>query len=569
MADRRPEAYITGIGAVTPIGVGRKKLWSSLLANESGAGPITLFDPEDFDVRIAAECTDFDPESFMDRKVAARTDRFAQMGFASAKLALEDAEGWDVLDNNPERVGLILGSGIGGVTSMETTQATIDSKGPSRVNPFAVTKIMPNSAAAHIGIQLGIQGPSITGALACTCGTDMMGLGYDLIRRGDADLVLCGASEAGLAPVIVAGFIAMRAMSRRNEEPEGACRPYDVHHSGFLIGEASAVIVLESAESVERRGSEPYAKITGVGRTTDAYNLTDPDPKGYGIMRAMQLAVAEAGLEGEQIGYINPHGTGTVAGDGPESQAMAEINPNVKVSATKSTLGHSLGASGAVETAICALAIKERMIPPMRNLTKVAEGCADLDYVVDVPREAPALEAALCANLGAGDHLPGMRMPSVSLRSTAGDPVDLSTLTGTTVVFCYPLTGRPDQDLPPGWDDIPGARGCTPQSCAFRDHHAELQELGARVFGLSAQDSAYQREAAERLHLPFLLLSDENLEFARALELPTFEAEGMTLVKRLTLVVEGGEILKVFYPVFPPGRNAEDVLSWLSERSAT
>jgi 3-oxoacyl-[acyl-carrier-protein] synthase II len=404
MAEGRPEAYITGIGVVTPLGVGRKKLWSSLLANESGAGPITLFDPEGFEVRIAAECTDFDPESFMDRKVAARTDRFAQMGLASAKLALEDAGAWDVLNQNPERVGLILGSGIGGVTSMETTQATIDSKGPARVNPFSVTKIMPNSAAAHVGIQLGVQGPSITGALACTCGTDMMGLGYDLIRRGDADIVLCGASEASITPVIIAGFIAMRAMSRRNDDPEGACRPYDVDHSGFLIGEASAVMVLESAESVERRGSEPYAKITGVGRTTDAYNLTDPDPKGLGIMRAMQLAVAAAGLEGEQIGYINPHGTGTVAGDGPESQAMAEINPDVKVSSTKATLGHSLGATGAVETAICAMAVKERTIPPMRNLTKVAEGCADLDYVVNEPRDAPDLEAALCANLGVGGH---------------------------------------------------------------------------------------------------------------------------------------------------------------------
>src|ERR687885_612252 len=296
MENGHPAAYVTGIGVVTPIGVGRKKFWSSLLACESGAGPITLFDPEGFDVRIAAECTEFDPESFMDRKVAARTDRFGQMGLASAKLALEDADVWDILNHNPERVGLILGSGLGGVTSMEGTQATIDSKGPGRVNPFAVTKIMPNSAAAHVGIQLGVQGPSIAGALACTCGTDMMGLGFDLIRRGDADVVLCGASEAGLTPVIVAGFIAMRAMSRRNEDPEGACRPYDIDHSGFLIGEASAVMVLESRESVERRGSEPYAKITGTGRTTDAYNLTDPDPRGLGIRRAMQLAVADAGL---------------------------------------------------------------------------------------------------------------------------------------------------------------------------------------------------------------------------------------------------------------------------------
>jgi peroxiredoxin len=170
---------------------------------------------------------------------------------------------------------------------------------------------------------------------------------------------------------------------------------------------------------------------------------------------------------------------------------------------------------------------------------------------------------------GACDHLPGMRLPSVSLTSTDGDLVDLSSLTGTTIVYCYPMTGRPDQDLPPGWDDIPGARGCTPQSCAFRDHHAELQALGARVFGLSTQDTAYQSEAAERLHLPFPLLSDQELEFAGALDLPTFETEGMTLIKRVTLVVEDGEIREVFYPVFPPGRNAEKVVGWLSERIAS
>ena len=404
MENGRPAAYVTGIGVVSPVGIGRKKFWSSLLANESGAGPVTLFDPEGFEVRIAAECTDFDPEDFMDRKLAARTDRFAQMGLASSKLALEDAGAWDELNNRPERVGLILGSGIGGVTSMEMTQATIDSKGPSRVNPFSVTKIMPNSAAAHIAIQLGVQGPSSTGALACTCGTDMMGLGFDLIRRGDADVVICGASEATITPVIMAGFIPMRAMSRRNDDPEGACRPYDIGHSGFLIGEGAAVVILESVESVERRGAEPCAKITGVGRTTDAYNLTDPDPKGLGVLRAMQLAVQSAGLEGEQIAYINPHGTGTVAGDGPESQAMAEINPRVMVSATKSTLGHSLGATGAIETAICALAVKEKTVPPMRNLARLAEDCAELDYVVDEPREAPDLEAALCANLGVGGH---------------------------------------------------------------------------------------------------------------------------------------------------------------------
>lgn len=400
----RPAAYITGIGIVSPIGVGRKKFWSSLLAGESGVGPITLFDPEGFSVRIAAECTDFEPKEFMDRKSVQRTDRFTQLALASAKMALEDAGAWDFLKEHPEQVGLILGSGLGGIASMEETQDTLVNRGPTKVNPFAVTKIMPNSAAAHIGIQLGIQGPSAAPALACACGTDAMGLGYDLIRRGDADIVLCGASEATIAPVVVAGFIAMRAMSPCNDDPEGACRPYDRDHSGFVIGEGAAVLVLESEESVRRRGVETYAKITGIGRTTDAYNIADPDKEGRGILRAMQLALEDAGTGGGRVGYINPHGTGTPAGDGPESRAMSSINPDTMVSATKSTLGHSLGASGAIETAICALAIKHRTIPPMRNLADIAEDCAKLEYIVDEPREAPDLEAALCANLGVGGH---------------------------------------------------------------------------------------------------------------------------------------------------------------------
>src|ERR687889_389363 len=397
-------AYVTGGGVLSPIGGGRKAFWSSLLANESGVGPITLFDARDYEVRIAAECSDFEPKDFMDRKVAQRTDRFTQFGLAAAKLALEDARAWGELENNAQRVGLILGSGLGGVTTMEYTQGVIDARGPARVNPFAVTKIMPNAAAAHIGIQLGVEGPSAAPALACACGTDAIGLGYSLIRRGDADVVLCGASEATIAPVIVAGFIAMRAMSRNNADPEGACRPYDKGHAGFVIGEGAATLILESAESVERRSAEPYVRITGVGRTTDAYHAFDPDPKGRGILRAMQLALTEAGGEGDRVGYINPHGTGTVAGDGPESHAMHTINSGTMVSATKSTLGHSLGATGAIEAAICALAIKEETVPPMRNLYERAEECAELDYVVDEPRRAPDLDVALCANLGVGGH---------------------------------------------------------------------------------------------------------------------------------------------------------------------
>jgi len=397
-------AYVTGVGMVTPVGIGREAFWGALLRGESGVGPISSFDPDGFEVRIAAECSDFEPKDFMDRKMVPRTDRFGQMALAAAKLGLDDAGAWGLLEGAPERVGLVMGTGVGGAGSMEVTQKTIDEKGPGRVNPFSVTKIMPNSASAHIGIQLGVQGPSTAGALACTCGTDMVALGYDMIRRGDADMVICGASEAVITPVIVAGFIAMRAMSRNNDNPKAACRPYDKDHSGFVIGEAAGVLILESRESVERRGASPYAKITGVGRTTDAFHIFDPDPKGRGIHGAMKLALEDAGVPGERVGYINPHGTGTVAGDGPESQAMHAINPNALVSATKSTLGHSLGATGAVEATICALALKEGIVPPMRNLEALSEDCAQLDYVVDEPREAPDLSVALCANLGVGGH---------------------------------------------------------------------------------------------------------------------------------------------------------------------
>lgn len=404
MKNSQRAAYITGIGLVTSIGVGHKKFWSSLLANESGVGPITLFDPEGFEVKIAAECKDFEPKDFMDRKVAQRMDRFAQFAMASALMAVDDASAREFLDRHPERVGSVIGTGIGGAASRVRTQWEMDTKGFTRVNPFAVTKMMMNAGAAHTSLQLGIEGPSVTPALSCACGTESLSIGHDFIRRGDADMVLCGASEAAITPDLVAGFTAMRAMSLRNDDPQGACRPYDKDHSGFVLAEGGAVMVLETEDSVQRRGVVPYAKITGIGRTTDAYNLTDPDPEGQGLAHAMSLAVESAGLQREQIGYINPHGTGTAAGDGPESWAMHSLNPKVRVSATKSNLGHSMGATGAIETAICALSLKERMIPPMRNLDTLAEDCASLDYVVGEALPDPELEAAICANAGIGGH---------------------------------------------------------------------------------------------------------------------------------------------------------------------
>ena len=404
MQNGRPEAYITGIGLVTPIGVGRKEFWRSLLANKSGVGPITLFDTDGFDTTIAAECANFEPTDFMNRKSVQRTDRFTQFALASTLMAMDDAGAYGFLEKSPERVGIVLGTAFGGMMSLDQTQYTIDRKGPDRVNPFTVPKIMYNAATAHVSISLGVRGPSTAPGLACSCGTEAMGIGFDLIRRGDADIVICGGAEAVITPVIMAGFITMRALSRRNNDPAGACRPYDRDHSGFVMGEGGAVVILESAESVGRRGSEPYAKITGIGRTTDAQHLTLPNPGGLGIQRAMQLALQHAGIEGQQVDYINPHGTGTVAGDGPESWAMHSVNPRVRVSATKSTLGHSLGACGSIETAICALAIKEQTIPPMRNLDDVAEDCAPLDYVVGKACPASGLEVVLCTNLAFGGH---------------------------------------------------------------------------------------------------------------------------------------------------------------------
>lgn len=397
-------AYVTGIGLVTPIGIGRKEFWGALLANESGVGPITLFDPEGFDVKIAAECTDFEPKDFMDRKTAQKVDRFAQFALASTLMALDDAGAEELLHRHPERVGSVIGTATGGIMSRERTQWEMANKGVNRVNPFAMTKMMANAGASLTSIQLGIKGPSLTPALACTCGTDVMGMGYDLIRRGDADVVLCGASEAAITPLFVAGLAAMRATSERNDDPQGACRPYDKDHSGFVVSEGAAVMVLETEESVQRRGVVPYAKIAGIGLTTDAHNLADPHPEGRELARAMALAVESAGLRPEQIGYINPHGSGTVAGDGPESWAMHSINPKVRVSATKSNLGHSFGASGAIETAICVLTLKERVIPPMRNLKTLAEDCAPLGYVIGDALPVPELEAAICANVGLGGH---------------------------------------------------------------------------------------------------------------------------------------------------------------------
>ena len=280
MENGRPAAYVTGIGMVSPLGVGRKKFWSALLAGESGAGPITLFDPEGFEVRFAAECTDFDPKDFMDRKIVPRLDRFAQMGLASSRMALEDAGAWGVLGSTPERVGLVLGSGLGGVATMEQTQATLDDKGPGRVNPFVIPKMIANSAAGNVSIKYGLMGPNTTVVTACSSAAHAMGDAMRQIAYGFADVMISGGTEAAVTPIGLAGFINCKALSERNDDPAGASRPWDTDRDGFVLSEGAGVLVLEEFEHARRRGAPIYCEVLGCGNTADAYHITAPHEDG-------------------------------------------------------------------------------------------------------------------------------------------------------------------------------------------------------------------------------------------------------------------------------------------------
>jgi len=397
-------ALITGAGAVTPLGTGVENFWDAALHGKSGVGRITLFDSSPFPSQIAGECSDFDPTDFMNKKAARRMDRFAQLGIAAGIEAAESAGIVDLIRERPERVAIVIGSGIGGLSTWEREYRVLNERGPGRVSPFLITMMVPNMAAGQLAIMLGATGPSQCPVLACATGAEAIAEGLELIRRGDADVALVGSAEAPITPLSMAGFCAIRAVSRRNDEPHRASRPFDAARDGFVMSEGAGALVLESPEHAERRGAQPIAAVAGYGRTTDAYHVTAPDEGGRGVERAMHLALEDAGLTPGDVGHVNAHATATPTGDGPETKAIARVMPHTLVSGTKSMTGHSFGAVGATEGIMCALAIKNGVVPPTINLENLADDCEELNYVGAEAVESPNLKAAISNSMGFGGH---------------------------------------------------------------------------------------------------------------------------------------------------------------------
>ncbi|HVH45950.1 MAG TPA: beta-ketoacyl-ACP synthase II [Labilithrix sp.] len=382
---------ITGIGLVTPVGIGQRESWEALLAGQSGAAPITLFDAKDFRVRFAAEVKNWDGTRFVEKKKLKEMDRFIEFACGAASMAVKDAQ-LELTDQERDEAGCFIGVGLGGLATLEKTKQTILDKGPQKVSPYSIPGIIANLAAGQLSMAYGLRGPSYCNTSACSSGAHALGEAFEWIRRGRAQIMVAGGAEATVTPVGIGGFEAMFALSRRNEEPEKASRPFDKGRDGFVCGEGSGVLILETLERATKRGAKIYAEITGYGASSDANHLTQPAPHGEGAQRSMRMALKDAGLNPDQIDYLNAHGTSTPVGDVAETEAMIEVfkshatDKKLWVSSTKSMMGHLLGAAGAVESGICALAISEGKIPPTINLTDPDPACP-LDYVPLTARE--------------------------------------------------------------------------------------------------------------------------------------------------------------------------------------
>ena len=401
------KVYVTGIGMVTPLGVDVKSTWKALLKGKSGIAPIGSFDAEGFETTIAGEQPGFDPAAYVDRKQARRLDRFAQMAVAATSQAMEQA-GLRLDDGSVDatRVGSVIGSGIGGILTLSEQWGVLRDKGPDRVSPFLVPMMLADMAPGQVSIIYGAKGPNYCVVTACSSGADSIGIAWDMIRRGDIDVALAGGTEAPICPIAVAGFNACKALSRRNDDPEGASRPFDAERDGFVMGEGAGVLVIESEESAARRGAAPLAEIAGYGASSDANHITQPSPGGEGAARAMRRALASAGMAPEEISYVNAHGTGTPMNDSFETASLKAVFGaeayRVKVSSTKSMTGHLLGAAGGVEAGVAALAVAESAVPPTINLTTPDPDC-DLDYTPHHPHKG-IVNAAMSNNLGFGGH---------------------------------------------------------------------------------------------------------------------------------------------------------------------
>lgn len=397
---------VTGIGVVSPVGVGKTDYWNSLISGVSGIGRITHFDPTDFDVQIAAEVKGFDVTKWIDRKESRRMDRFVHFGVVAALDAIEDA-GLKITSANAERVGVLVGSGIGGLRTLEDQCRVLVESGPSKISPFLIPMMIADMASGHISIITGAKGPNSTVVTACATGAHALGDSLEIIRRGAADVMICGGTEAAVTQVGVAGFGNMKAMtSKYNDNPTKASRPFEAGRDGFVIGEGAGVVVLESLEHAEARGAHIYCELAGYGMSGDAYHMTQPAAGGEGVARAMVAALSDAGVQPEEVGYINAHGTSTPLNDKNETAALKKVFGDhaykLAVSSTKSMTGHLLGGAGGIEAVAAALAIHSGQLPPTINYDNPDPDC-DLDYIPNVAR-TQQVEVAVSNNSGFGGH---------------------------------------------------------------------------------------------------------------------------------------------------------------------
>ncbi len=394
---------VTGLGAVSPLGIGVPALWEGLIAGRSGVRRVQHFDTENLLVKIAAEVPDFDPRAFIDAKAVRRMDRFAHFAIAASREALDNAR-LEITDENRERVAVMMNTGGGGIPMIESNVTAMALSGPSRVSPLVIPMFAPNMASSQVSIAFGIQGPTITSAAACASGVQAFVDAVRLIRAGEADVVVTGGTEAGITPVALSSLANMHALSRRNDDPEAASRPFDLNRDGFVFGEGAGVLILETEEHAARRGASVYAEALGGALTSDAYHLTAPEPSGRGARVAMTNALERAGMEPHDIDYIAAHATSTSIGDTAETVAIAgalgEHARRVAISANKSMIGHLLGAAGAISAVHCVLAIRDGVVPPTINLDTPDPDC-DLDYVPNVARQMP-VRATMVNGFGFG-----------------------------------------------------------------------------------------------------------------------------------------------------------------------
>ena len=407
-ADGRHRVVITGTGLLTPVGNDVDTAWKAMLDGTSGAAPITLFDAdEEFGTRFACEVRGFDPEEYMDRKEARRADRFAQFAMAVSVQAVRDAGlGDDLAPANPDRVGVIIGSGIGGITTFEEQTKTMLERGPGRVSPFFVPMFIPDMAAGLVSMRYGARGANYATVSACSSSAHALGNAYRLVQDGEADLMISGGTEASVTPLTIAGFGNMKALSTRNDAPEKASRPFDGDRDGFVLGEGAGAVILESLEHALDRGADIVAEMIGFGQSADAYHMTAPAPEGAGAQMAMRQALEDGGLEPSDVGYINAHGTSTPANDLNETKAVKAVfggsARDLVMGSTKSMTGHLLGAAGAVEGIISALVTREGEIPPTINFETPDPEC-DLDYAHNERRERE-VRVAVTNSFGFGGH---------------------------------------------------------------------------------------------------------------------------------------------------------------------